>query len=61
MKFTIFKNNVVIRSCFIEVILSQEFLEMRLLVIDGIWLIIDRKWLECLFTYSSLLFGFLYR
>ena len=61
MKFTIFKNNVVIRSCFIEVILSQEFLEMRLLVIDGIWLIIDRKWLEWLFTYSSLLFGFLYR
>ena len=28
MKFTIFKNNVAIRSCFIEVILSQEFLEM---------------------------------
>ena len=36
IKTTIFKNNVVIRSCFVEVILSQEFSEMRLLIIDRI-------------------------
>ena len=36
IKSTICKNNVVITSCFVEVILSQEFSEMRLLIIDGI-------------------------
>ena len=41
IKFTIFRGNVVIRSCFIEVTFITKYSEIRLLIIDGMFIYIQ--------------------